>query len=89
LQKIDAAPVASDHQLAIGPLGILVSAGQKFDGKLFEHGVIEMLQVLIGKCAWDGAWFGDVLDEKFFSEVGECLTKFRSSSLILWAGCGK
>ncbi|MCC6589100.1 MAG: transposase [Bryobacterales bacterium] len=39
MQEMNLATVASDHQFAIGPLGISVSADQKFEGELFEDGV--------------------------------------------------
>ncbi len=65
---MDAATVASDHQFPIGPLGIFVSADQQRQGELFEHGVVENLESVVGKRAEDGVRFSDVLDEKFVGE---------------------
>jgi hypothetical protein len=55
------APVASDHQLAVLPLGIFVSADQEFEGELFEDVIVSCLEIVAGKGAENGAWFGDVL----------------------------
>ena len=49
LQEMDGAVVASDHQLAIGPLGIFVSADQKFQGELFEDVIVGGLGIVIGQ----------------------------------------
>ncbi len=63
--------VGVDDELAIGPLGIFVSADQEFQGELIEDVVVGGLEIVIGKRAEDGAWFGDVSDEEFVGEVGE------------------
>jgi hypothetical protein len=68
---MDAASVASDHQFAIGPLGILVSADQKFQGELFENGVVDDLEFNFGKGTENSAWFSNIFHEKFVGEVGE------------------
>ena len=68
---MNVATVASDYQLAIGPIRIFVSAYQEFQGELFEDVIVGGLEFVIGKRAEDGAWFGDVLDEEFVGEVGE------------------
>jgi hypothetical protein len=36
LEKVNLALVASDHQLAIGPLRIFVSADEEIEGEPFE-----------------------------------------------------
>jgi hypothetical protein len=48
-----------------------VSADQKLQGELVEHKIVGGSEILIGKRAGDGAWFGDVLNEEFVGEVGE------------------
>jgi len=68
---MDVAVVGVDHQLALCPLRIFVSADQKLQGELFEHVVVEDLELMIGKRAEDGAWLIDVLDEEFVGEFGE------------------
>jgi len=60
-----------DDELAVGPLEIFVSADQEFQRKLFEHKIVGGLEIVIGKRAENGAWFGDVLNEKFVGELGE------------------
>ena len=71
LQQMNVAVVGIDHQLAVGPVGIFVSADQEFQGELFEDVIVGGLEIVIGKRAENGAWFGDVLDEEFVGEVGE------------------
>jgi len=71
LQEMDGAVVGVDHQLAVRPLRIFVSADQEFQGELIEHEIVCGLKFVIGKWTEDGAWFGDVLDEQFVGELGE------------------
>ncbi len=68
---MDGAVVGVDDELAIMPVGIFVSADQEFEGELFEDVIVGGLEIVIGKRAENGAWFGDVLDEEFVGEVGE------------------
>lgn len=44
LGKMDVGVVGVDHQFAIRPLGIFVSADEEGQGELFEHGVIKSLK---------------------------------------------
>jgi len=46
---MDAASVPGDHQLAIGPLRIFVSADQKLQGELFKDVIVENLEIVIGQ----------------------------------------
>ena len=71
MEEMDGAVVGVDDELAVGPLGVFVSADQKFQCKLFEHEIVCGLEFVIGKWTENGARFGDVLDEKFVGEVGE------------------
>ena len=71
LYQVDVGPAASDHEFAIGPVGIFVSADQEGQGELFQHVIVCGLEIVIGKRGEDGAWFGDVLDEEFVSNVCE------------------
>jgi hypothetical protein len=68
---MDGAVVGVDDELAARPVRIFVSADQKLQGELFEDDIIGGLEIVIGKRAENGAWFGDVLDEEFVGEVGE------------------
>ena len=63
--------IGIDNELAVGPLGIFVSADQKLQSEVFEDVIIGGLEIVTGKSAENGAWFGDVLDEEFVGEVGE------------------
>jgi hypothetical protein len=63
LEEMDGAVVCVDDELAIGPLGVLVSADQKFQGKLFEHVIVGGLEFAIGQRSEDGARFADIGDE--------------------------
>jgi hypothetical protein len=74
LQEMDGAVVGVDDELAVGPLEIFVSADQEFQRKLFEHKIVGGFKFIIGKWTEDGAWFGDVLNEKFVGEVGAVLS---------------
>jgi hypothetical protein len=40
LQEMNLAPVASDHQLAVLPLGVGASADLEFEGELFEDVIV-------------------------------------------------
>jgi hypothetical protein len=71
LQQMDGAVVGVDDEFAIVPVGVFVSADQKFQGEMFEDEIIGGFEFVIGKWTEDGAGFGDVLDEKFVGEVGE------------------
>ncbi len=42
------AVVGVDDELAVGPLGIFVTADQKFQGELFEDEIVEDLEIVIG-----------------------------------------
>ena len=55
--------VGVDDELAVGPVGICVSADQEFQGELFEDMIVGGLEIVIGKRAEDGARFSDVCDE--------------------------
>ena len=79
LQEMDGAVVGVDDELAIGPLGVFVSADQKLQGELFEDVIVGGLEFVIGKWTEDGAGFGDVLDEQFVGELGE--QRFHGGSL--------
>ena len=68
---MNVASIASDHELAIEPVRIFVSADQKFEGELFEDGVVDDLEFNFGKGTQNSAWFGDVLDEEFVGEFRE------------------
>jgi hypothetical protein len=63
LEEMDGAVVGGDDEVAVGPLGVLVSADEKFEGELFEDVIVGGLELVVGKRAEDGARFGDVLDE--------------------------
>ena len=71
LQEMDGAVVGGDDEVAVGPLGIFVSADQKLQGELFEDVIVGGFKFVIGKRAENGAGCGDVLDEEFVGEVGE------------------
>lgn len=71
LQEMDGAVVGVDHQLAVGPRGIFMSADEERQGELFEDVIVGGLEIVIGKRAENGAWLGDVLDEEFVGEVRE------------------
>ena len=58
---MDGAEVGVDHQLAIGPLRIFVSADEEFEGESFEHEIVSGLKIVIGKSAENGARFGECL----------------------------
>ncbi len=49
LKEMDRTWVGSDHQFSVGPLGIFVSADQKFQGEPLEHGVVGGVKFVIGK----------------------------------------
>ena len=68
---MDGAVVGVDHQLPIGPVGVCVSADQKFECELFEDEIVCGFEFIIGKWTEGGAGFGDVLDEEFVGEVGK------------------
>lgn len=38
--EVDVGPDASDHEVAIGPLGVFVSADEKRQGELFEDVIL-------------------------------------------------
>jgi len=61
---MDGAVVGVDDELAVEPVRVFASADRQFQGELFEHTIVGGLEVVIGKRAEDGAWFGDVLDEE-------------------------
>ena len=65
------AVVGVDHQLAVGPLGIFVSADEEFEGESFENEIVSGLESVSVQRAEDGARFSDVLEEEFVGEVGE------------------
>jgi hypothetical protein len=69
LQKVDVAEVGGDDEVAVGPLGILMSADEKRQGELIEDVIVGGLEIVSGKRAENGAWFGDVRDEAFVGEV--------------------
>jgi hypothetical protein len=71
LQQMNRAVVGVDDELAVGPVGIFVSADQKFQGEMFEHEIVGGFKFIVGKWTEDGAGFGDVLDEQFVGEVGK------------------
>ena len=71
MQQIDGTVVGVDDELAVGPVRVLVSADQQFQGELFEDVILGGLEIVIGKRAENGAWFGNVLDEEFVGEVGK------------------
>ena len=47
LQQVNGTVVGGDHQLAIGPLGIFVSADQEFEGEPFENEIAGDLEFVI------------------------------------------
>ena len=47
LQEMYRTPVASDHQLPIGPLGIFASADPEFEGEPFENEIAGDLEFVI------------------------------------------
>jgi hypothetical protein len=49
LQEMDGAVVGVDDELAVGPLGIFVSADEKLQCELFEHIVVGGFKFVIGK----------------------------------------
>ena len=49
LQEMDVAVVGLHHQLAIGPLGMFVSADQQFQSDLLEDGVVQNFKLVSGK----------------------------------------
>ena len=55
LQKMDLPVVGGDDEVAVGPIGVLGSADQESQGELFEHGIVENLEVVIGKLGTGGA----------------------------------
>jgi hypothetical protein len=61
LQEMDEAVVGGDDEVAVGPLGVFISADQKFQCELFEDVIVGGLKFVIGKRAENGARFGDVL----------------------------
>jgi hypothetical protein len=71
LQQVDGALVGVDDERAVGPVRVFVSADQKFQGELFEDVIVGGLEIVIGKRAEKGAWFGDVWDEELVSEDGK------------------
>ena len=40
--------VGVDDELAVGPLGVFVSAGQKLQGEMFEHKIVGGFKFVIG-----------------------------------------
>lgn len=48
LQEMDGAVVGVDDELAIGPLGVFVSADQKFQSELFEDVIVSGVEFVIG-----------------------------------------
>jgi hypothetical protein len=68
---MNGAVVGVDDEFAIRRVRVFMSADQKLQGELFEDVIVGGLEIVIGKRAEDGAWFGDVLDEEFVGEVGE------------------
>jgi hypothetical protein len=48
LQEMDGAVVGGDDEVAVGPLGVFVSADEKLQGELFEHGILGGLKFIIG-----------------------------------------
>ncbi len=48
MEEMDGAVVGVDDELAVRPLGILVSADQKLQRKLFEHVVVGGFKFIIG-----------------------------------------
>ena len=49
LQEMDVASVAGDHQLAIMPIRIFMSADQEFQGELFEDVIVGGVKIVIGQ----------------------------------------
>jgi hypothetical protein len=43
------AVVGGDDEVAVGPLGVLVSADEKLQGELFEDVIVENLEIVAGK----------------------------------------
>lgn len=58
---MDGAVVSVDDELTIMPLRIFVSTDQKLQCELFEDVIVGGLEIVIGKRAEGGAWFGDCL----------------------------
>jgi hypothetical protein len=48
-----------------------VSADEKRQGELIEDVIVGGLEIITGKSADNGAWFGNVLEEEFVGEVRE------------------
>ena len=46
---MDLPVVGGDDEVAVGPLGVFISADEKLQGELFKHVVVEDLEVVIGK----------------------------------------
>ena len=63
--------VGGDDEVAVGPLGVFISADEKLQCELFEDVIAGGVKFVVGKRAEDDARFSDVLDEKFVGEVGE------------------
>jgi hypothetical protein len=45
---MDLPVVGGDDEVAVGPLGVFVSADEKLQGELFEHGILGGLKFIIG-----------------------------------------
>lgn len=58
---MDVAPVASDHQLPIGPVGVFENAGEERQSELFEDVIVRGAEIVIGQLAENGARFGHSL----------------------------
>jgi hypothetical protein len=71
LEESDVAEVGGDDEVAVGPLRVFMSADEKRQGELIEDVIVGGLEIVVGKSAENGAWFGDVLDEEFVGEVRE------------------
>ena len=52
---MNGAVVGVDQQLPIGPVGIFMSADEKFEGESFENEIVSGLQIVIVQKAEDGA----------------------------------
>jgi hypothetical protein len=68
---MNGAEVGGYDEIAVGPVRVFMSADEKGQGELIEDVIVSVLEVVTGKSAEDGAWFGDVLEEKFVGEVRE------------------